>query len=257
MSMDCNKTQMLFNQLQDGELDEIEASSVRQHIASCSTCRISWNTELNLSNRFKSLFDSIQVPISGLENLSSTIERENTVAIQRPLSKAKFAAVAASLALLLATYLLLKVENASSPILPVSIDTIVLESEVAVLEHKNATAIDYRKLSSETGFEVIEKQFSGWRISSANVRVMPGTRTKAVYFTYTSASGKKIKLLQSRHKLIDTIGMNEHTIGGRLICCGLVNSMSVVYWPDKSCDNVLVGAVPQEDLMEIALKVRV
>jgi hypothetical protein len=276
--MKCTEARSKMNAAIDREINvDTEQQELQTHCDDCVNCRHELQNLTGLHNRMRDFAGAITVPVGMQERLRIRLQQDetglagttsNVVGIfsgpAKPL--ALFAAVAAAVAVFWLVPFFqpraeiapqIAVNRANQPAAPVSTqaraaDLIANFSKSAVQNEQ-----DVQKLARAAGFAVNMPQLDGFKLASSEVCDLSGKRF--VRLTYNgSLAGKAGSLVcyVCPTGAFDAAGLDTHVIGGRKVCCGRMQAVSLVYLPAKAKGNdmVLVSQAPKSALMDLALK---
>lgn len=163
--------------------------------------------------------------------------------------------VAAALLLAPATFFMLKSTNVGSHE-PASAQEIV---QAFRQEYSKSALVssspNLASISQRAGFSVTELKMRNWRLLTAEMLKLPKHSECIVKLTYVRKTNGKIEQItcyQACHGQITATGLKEHKMNGRYFCCGQISNLSVVYWPNQGKDHLLVSALPERDLVNLA-----
>lgn len=253
--MKCEEVTPLLNPLIDNELPTQNVALIMEHIQTCHHCQDSWDTLAAIRDRLHTFNKSIAVPGDLLSRIDQRVEQSSRSSWRSTelWTKSRVAAIAA-LAILAASYFsFVRFKQAH---VPTSVNEIV-----ATLSGSHQAGVSpaegLSQLSKQAGFPILVLELPGYHFKTAQLVKIPGKSLCVVRLAYeTTQNGKPVDLYcyQACQGQIKYAGLNEHHIDGRLLCCGQVGKYSVVYWPGKGLDHVLVSSLSEHDLMALAMR---
>ena len=253
--MNCENTQSLLDPLVDNELPTETVALVMKHISSCSDCQDSWDSRTMLKDRFRALSNKISIPKGAIERIDLTIERESnrTVSFRSPrLGYAIAACVIVMLGMIV-------VYQISTP------PTVTANQLAANYSGNNIVELNkvrekpsLEAVSADVGFDIKPPSIKGWNLVSVESCTPEGAAVKMARMKYESVMDgrvQKIACYQSAEGTIKPVGLVERVMKGKRFCCGQIGKLSLVYWPNKGKDHVLVGEISEKAMAMLAMGV--
>lgn len=265
--MICDEVLPLIDPLVDNELPTQSIALIMEHIRLCPSCQDAWDGRLNLRERFRKLAELVSIPPAALDRVDNSIcqhiHQRLRLAVLR---KAGVWVAAAALVLVpLALYTFQQQTKKSEvPVArlkkttqtPATVDDIISEFRRQKTASSTVAEVDLKRISRDAGFKISRLNLRDWRLTSADVIKVTNHSPCLVRMVYVNKNAEEtstITCYQACKGQIKAIGLNEHNVKDRYICCGKVDELSVVYWPDQELDNLLVSSLSEPDLMDLAL----
>lgn len=255
--MMCEKVHSLLDPVLDNELPTKTVASIMEHLNACPECQDDWDCLMALREHFQEFAKNIPIPTNGVARLDRRIRQEDGINRTRLLSPAR---IAAALAVLVGTGLIIAQLKPSEKVhLPTTVSILASNYRASDLQATPAQPdAQLKEMSKYLEFQVNVLQIRGWRLVSADVLHLPKTACIAQLTYVGTVDGKEQKLVcyQSCNGMMRPDGLHAHRLDGRLVCCGQIDGMSLVYWPGDSNDHLLVSTIPEKELMALALGVQ-
>lgn len=264
--MKCERVISLLDPLLDNELATEAAASVMEHLNQCPSCQDSWDEQMSLRRQFQEFANDLQVPSSAIKRLDRRLRSEEKKgSIFRFIGSGRIAVAAAFfLTVGLLVYQLRpsdqvgQIQSHSKDHVPALVGELTTNYTEA-LQGDSAGDVDaeFKEVVDEVEFNVRKLSFNGWELTSAKVLHLPRSAC-IVRLTYQArVNGQKEKLIcyQSCQGNIKPEGLTAHSIDGRQVSCGKMDGLSLVFWPSDGRDHVLIGTLPEKELMLLALGV--
>lgn len=254
--MKCDEVRPLLDPLLDNELPTQPTALIMEHIRTCYDCQDAWDGRLSLRERMQAFASEISIPERRLQCIDEVLQKE--VQKQRAFLRVRnfvLGGVAAALLLVPVTVFTLKNANVGSHE-PASVQEIVHAFRQEYTKSPLVSlSLNLASISQRAGFSVTELKMPNWRLSSAEILKLPKHSQCIVKLTYvrkTNGNIEQITCYQACHGQITATGLKEHEMNGRYFCCGKISDFSVVYWPNQGKDHLLVSALPERDLVNLA-----
>lgn len=254
--MKCEEVRPLLDPLLDNELPTQPTALIMEHIRNCGDCQDVWDGLLSLRERMRAFVSNISIPERLLPSIDEVLQKE--IRKQRAVLRVRnfiLGSVAAALLLVPAAIFTLNNANIGSHE-PASVQEIVhtFRQEYAK-SPPVSSSLNLASISKRAGFPVTELKMPNWRLASAETLKMPNHSECIVKLTYVRKTAGKLEQItcyQACHGQITATGLKEHNMNGRYFCCGKISELSVVYWPNQGKDHLLVSALPERDLVNLA-----
>lgn len=264
--MKCERVISLLDPLLDSELATEAAASVMEHLNQCPNCQDSWNQQMLLRRQFQEFANDLQVPADAIKRLDRRLRSEEKQgSILRFFSSGRIAIAAAFFVIAgLLVYQLRspdqvkQIQSHHKEHVPALVGELATNyTEVVQRDTTGDVDAEFKEVVDQVEFNVSKLSFHGWELTSAKVLHLPRSAC-IVRLTYEAkVNGKKEKLIcyQSCQGNIKPEGLSAHSIDDLQVCCGRIDGLSLVFWPSDGRDHVLIGTLPEKELMLLALGV--
>ncbi|MCC6981498.1 MAG: zf-HC2 domain-containing protein [Candidatus Melainabacteria bacterium] len=264
--MKCERVISLLDPLLDNELATEAAASVMEHLNQCPNCQDSWDELMSLRRQFQEFANELHVPSDAIKRLDRRLRSEEKKgSIFRFFGSGRVAVAAVFFVIAgLLVYQLRspdqtrQIQSHSREHVPALVGELTTNYlEVSQRDTTGDVDTEFQEVVDEVEFNVSKLSFHGWELTSAKVLHLPKSAC-IVRLTYQAKiNGKKEKLIcyQSCQGNIKPFGLTAHSVDGRQVCCGKMDGLSLVFWPSDGRDHVLIGTLPEKELMLLALGV--
>lgn len=264
--MKCERVISLLDPLLDNELPTEAAASVMEHLNQCPNCQDSWDEQMSLRRQFQEFAIDLHIPSDAVTRLDRRLRSEEKQgSILRLFGSGRIAVAAAFFVIAgLFVYQLRspdqvkQIQSHHKEHVPALVGELTTNyMEVAQRDTTGDVDAEFKEVVEEVEFNVSKLSFQGWELTSAKVLHLPKSAC-IVRLTYAAkVNGKKEQLIcyQSCQGNIKPEGLSAHSIDGRQVCCGKIDGLSLVFWPSDGRDHVLIGTLPEKELMLLALGV--
>lgn len=262
--MDCKEARRNMHLVIDKECQEpTDEHALSSHCSVCTNCKSEYEMLSSLKNRMHTFTANVQVPTDLEARLRSRLAASDAGGNQANNKVFKFpllqAAVAAAfvVAILSAVHMLFSQPAGTLQIAsrPAHADDLVAQFQENTNSQAPRQPVDLKNLTPAAGFAIKPPSLKGFQLADAQICNIAGTRfVRLAYKGQFEGKDGTLACFICPNGNFDATGLDVHLIGGRKVCCGQLQTLSLVYMPSPSTDYVLIAAAPKAQLMELALK---
>lgn len=246
--MNCENVKPLIDPLVDNELPTETTAHVVEHISSCLGCQELWDSRTKLRERFRNFADKVDAPDGALERMDQKLE---SISFVLP-GRSQWIAIAAAVILFIGLFTMFRLGNVQA------VSPLQLASDFTGTTAAEPIDLGLSEVSSRVGFNVNPPDLGEWQLVSTNVCQVGNRQQCLAKLTYQRVAGEvveRVSLYQACAGKMNPDGLKEMVIAGRAVCCGQLGEVSVVYLKKQGMDNIMIGKMPEKQLMMLAMGV--
>lgn len=248
--MNCEQSLHYLDPLVDNELSIDLTSEVMRHLDSCLQCQNQWTEITRLRTTISGALNRIEIPGGLVQRIQERVSKShgNRRFIFEWRKLRIVSAVAAVVLVAIVAFILVSVPKPRDSLIPNDL----------VADHRTSTAAapvitpqdELKRLQKTLALRPVN--LPGWKL--VKVEACKIDKLPAIHLCYVNSKKKMLSCYQLKHGLFDATGLKKHSMNGRIYCCGQLKDVSIVYCPSDKHDKILVSAMPERELMSIAVK---
>ncbi len=250
--MNCDQSRHYLDPLIDNELSIDLTAEMMQHLDSCLQCQDQWTGLTRLRATVLGAIERIEIPPGLVGRIKSRVDKSEGRRSRlsfRWLNPGSVAAAAAIVIVALVAFILLTTPKAKDSLVPNDL----------VADHRNAAAMGSMSVNPQRELRQLQQTLAlepvnlpGWKL--VKVEQCQIDKLPAIHLCYANSKKQMLSCYQLKHGLFDAAGLKKHSMNGRIYCCGQLKDVSIVYRPSEKLDRILISAMPERELMSIAVK---
>jgi len=244
--MSCEQSRHYLDPLIDNELSIDLTSEIMRHLDTCLQCQIEWTATTKLQASVTEAIEKIEIPPRLVARIKERVEQSRGNQGKLAFLRHKFALTAIAATLILAVIAAYTLTNDSNRKPNIVAGDVVSAYRSIAMDSASGKPIELPVPPEDAA------RLPGWKL--VKVESCQLDKVPARHYCYVNSKMQTLSLYQLQHGFFDTSGLKPHSMNGRSFCCGQLKDVSIVYFPSQKNDRILVSAMPEMELMSIAMK---